>query len=139
MTWRAISARSYSEAPNTGRWDTAAAAAASPANSPLRVPASPGSALRPPMAAAPAPSSAGRRASVRDGGVTGNGRRRSNGASMQHVESSLQREFEEVRMEYAGLLERASRGRVGDLGAGLEDIIGRLEAKSAQIAGFQYV
>lgn len=62
-------------------------------------------------------------------------------SSAAHVESSLQREFHELRAEYSALLEQASRGRSvpEDLAAKLEDVIGRLEGKSGQIAGFHCI
>ena len=101
---------------------------------------SPGSALRAPRESVGAlpPKGAG---TVREG--TGRRSRTSTpkrSLGVEHVESSLQREFDELREEYSSLVEQASRGRVaGNLADKLEDVIGRLEAKSAQIAGFQCI
>jgi hypothetical protein len=95
------------EEPTVSAWGPS-----SPANAPRRgsaAPLSPGSSFRAPGGASGAagavpPRHAGtpigtRKARASSGGETG----------AAHVESSLQREFEELRGEYSALLERASR------------------------------
>jgi len=60
---------------------------------------------------------------------------------MRRLDASLRGEFDALRAEYGDLLRKTTSGGagVGDLARSLEDVIARLEEKSAQIAGLQRI